>query len=95
MVKPKTELKKITFIVKGKECVITKPDFKQITFGLTALSNAEGKRINLVGGGKAIYDVCMIECDKAIKEDAVLLMSVCLKISEEFLIPIEVEIKKN
>lgn len=88
------ETKKVTFTVKGKKCVITKPDFKQISFGLLALASGSGK-VDLVGGGKAVYDVCMVECDKAIKEDGNLLMSICLKIAEEYLLPVEVEIKKN
>jgi len=85
--------KKITFTVDGKDCVIVEPDFKQISFGLSALSSGSG--VDLAGGGKAIYDVCMVECDKEIKENGKLMMSVCLKIAEECLLPVEVEIKKN
>ena len=87
------EIKKITFIVDGKKCIISEPDFKQISFGLSALSSTSG--VDLAGGGKAIYDVCLIECDKEIKENGKMLMSVCLKIAEECLLPYEVEIKKN
>ena len=84
---------KITFTVDGKDCVIVEPDFKQISFGLSALSSGSG--VDLPGGGKAIFDVCMVECDKEIKENGKLLMSVCLKIAEECLLPYDVEIKKN
>ena len=93
MAKPK-EVKKITFTVDGKKCVIVEPDFKQISFGLSALASGSGS-VDLAGGGKAIYDVCVVECDKEIKEDGKMLMSVCLKIAEECLLPYEVEIKKN
>ena len=91
----KKELKTTTFIVEGKKCVISQPDFKQLTFGLEAFGG-DGK-INLVGGGKAIYDVCVIraESDKEIEEDGKMLMSLCLRIAEEFLLPYQVEIKKN
>ena len=93
MTKPKKELKKATLTVKGKKCVLLEPDFKQLSFGLSALS-AEGK-MNMVEGGKAIYDVCMIDCDKEIKESGKLLMSICVKIAEGYLLPLEVTIKKN
>ena len=88
------EVKKITFTVDGKKCVIVEPAFKQISFGLSALASGSGN-VDLAGGGKAIFDVCMVECDKEIKEDGKMLMSVCLKIAEECLLPYEVEIKKN
>ena len=85
--------KKITFTVDGKNCVITEPDFKQISFGLSAFTSGSG--VDLAAGGKAIYDVCMVECDKEIKENGKMLMSVCLRIAEEYLLPYQVEIKKN
>lgn len=94
MAKAKQEVKKITFIVDGNTCIISDPDFKQISFGLSALASGSGN-VDLAGGGKAIYDVCMIECDKEIKDNGKMLMSVCLKIAEECLLPYEVEIKKN
>ena len=91
--KPK-EVKTITFIAEGKECVISDPDFKQISFGLSAMSSGSGDA-DMPGGGKAIYDVCMISCDKEIKESGLLMYSVCLKIAEKYLLPVNVEIKKN
>lgn len=87
------EVKKITFITEGKKCVISEPDFKQISFGLAAFTSGSG--VDLAGGGKALYDVCMIECDKEIKESGKMLMSICLRIAEEYLLPYQVEIKKN
>lgn len=89
----KKDIKKATLTVAGKKCVLTEPDFKQLSFGLSALSS--GGELDMAGGGKAIYDVCMIECDKAIKENGKLLMSICIKIAEEYLLPLEVSIKKN
>ena len=93
MTKLKKELKKATLIVEGKKCVLVDPDFKQLSFGLSALS--AGGEMDMLGGGKAIFDVCMIECDKEIKESGKLLMSICIKIAEEYLLPLEVTIKKN
>lgn len=90
--KPK-EVKTITFIAEGKECVISDPDFKQICFGLSALKDASVG--SMAEAGKVVYDVCMISCDKEIKEEARLLMSVCVDIATKYLLPVEVEIKKN
>ena len=94
MNKPKKQLETRTLTVSGKKCVIVEPDFNQLSLGLSALSSGSGD-LNMAGGGKAIFDVCMVECDKEIKESGKMLMSICLKIAEEYLLPLEVEIKKN
>lgn len=86
--------KKITFIAEGKECVISDPTFKQISFGLSALASGTDS-VDMAGGGKTIFDVCVISCDKEIKESGLLMYSVCLKIAEKYLLPVQVEIKKN
>ena len=89
----KKEPKKATFTVEGNKCVIVEPDFKQLSFGLSALNDASIGDLALAG--KAVYDVCVVECDKEIKEDAKMLMSVCIEIAKEYLLPYEVKIKKN
>ncbi len=94
MPKPKRELKKVTFTIKGKKCILREPDFEELSFGLSALTTVEGG-VNMVGAGKAIYDVCVLECDKEIKETAKYMVSLCLKIAEEYLQTVQVEIKKN
>ena len=94
MVKPKRELKKITFTIKGKKCVLREPGFDDLSFGLSALTTIEGN-INMVGAGKAIYDICVLECAKEIKETPKYMISLCLKIAEEYLQTVQVEIKKN
>lgn len=87
------KINKITFTVKGHKCVISQPDFKQITFGLSALNDTSIGDLALAG--KAVYDVCVLECDQAIKDDATMLMSVCIQIAKEYLLPYQVKIKKN
>lgn len=94
MVKPKRELKKTTFIIQGKNCVLREPDFKELSLGLSAMTTISGN-LDMAGAGKAIYDICVLECDKEIKETAKFMLSLCLKIAEEFITPVEVEIKKN
>ena len=88
--KPKT----VTFIVEGKECTINEPGFDQISFGLAAMASGTGAA-DMPAGGKAIFDVCDPKCDKEIKESGVLMYSLCLKIAENFLLPVQVDIKKN
>jgi len=87
-----------TFIVKsGKkklECVIKEPDFQAISFGLTALTSPSGN-LAMADGGKAIFDTCKVSCDKEIEQSGRMTASICIKIAEEFLIPVEVDIKKN
>lgn len=85
--------KRKTFIVEGKECVISEPDFKQISFGLSALTDASVGAMSLAG--KVIYDVCMVSCDKDIKDNPKMLMSICVEMAKEYLLPYEVKIKKN
>ena len=90
----KKELKKTTFIIDGNKCVLREPDFKQLSFGLSAMTTISGN-LDMAGAGKAIYDVCVVECDKEIKETPKYMLSLCLKIAEEFITPVDVEIKKN
>lgn len=88
------KIEKRTLIVSGKKCVILEPNFAQLSLGLSALSSGSGN-IDMAGGGKTVFDVCMVECDEEIKENGKLMMSICLKIAEEYLLPLEVTIKKN
>lgn len=90
----KTQDKTTTFIIKGKKCTLREPDFKQLSLGLSAMTTISGN-LDMAGAGKAIYDVCVVECDKEIKETPKYMLSLCLKIAEEFITPVDVEIKKN
>ena len=82
-----------TFVVKGKECTIYEPDFKQLSFGLSALNDATIGDLALAG--KAVYDVCECKIDKEIKDNATMMMSICIEIAKEYLLPHKVTIKKN
>lgn len=90
----KKKLKTTTFVINKKECVLREPDFTQLSLGLSALTTISGN-IDMAGAGKAIYDVCVVECDKEIKETPKNMLSLCLKIAEKYLETVEVEIKKN
>lgn len=92
------DIKTTTFTVKGEKdkvkCVIREPDFKAVSFGLTALTAPSGS-LAMADGGKAIFDTCKVSCDKEIEQSGKMMASICIKIAEEFLLPVEVEIKKN
>lgn len=92
--KSKKELKKTTFTVKGKKCVLREPDFTELSLGLSAMTTISGN-LDMAGAGKAIYDVCVLECNKEIKETPKYLLSLCLKIAEEYLETVQVDVKKN
>jgi len=83
-----------TFTIKGKKAVVRDPGFKELQLGLSAMTTMTGN-VDLVGAGKAIFDTCKVKCDPAIEKDPQLLMSLCLKLSEQFIEPVDVEVKKN
>ena len=83
------EIQTYTLKVSGKKCIITDPNFNQLSLGLSALSSGTGN-LDMAGGGKAIYDVCVVECDKEIKESGKMLMAICIKLAEEYLLPLDV-----
>lgn len=90
----KKELKTTTFTVEGKKCTLREPDFKELSFGLSAMTTISGN-LDMAGAGKAIFDTCVLECDKEIRDTAKYMLSICLKIASEYITPVDVEIKKN
>ena len=90
----KTKDQTFTLTVEGKKCIVKEPGFQELQFALTAMTTTSG-RMDMVGAGKAIFDTCKVECDKAIEESPKLLVSLCLEIANQFLDTVEVEIKKN
>lgn len=82
----------------GKEhkykCVLKKPNFKQLSLGLSTMATITGN-LDMAGAGKAIFDVCKVECDLKIENNPKYLLSLCLKIAEEYISTVDVEIKKN
>lgn len=90
---PKIQTK--TFTVEKKlECVIREPDFKQLSIALSALITVNGNR-DMAGAGKVLLDLCVVSCDKKIKDNPRFLLYLCLEIAGTYLEAVEVEIKKN
>lgn len=83
-----------TFTVEGKKCIVREPGFKELQFGLIAMTTVSG-RLDMAGAGLAVLEVCEEKCDKEIKNTPKLLLSLCLQIADTFLDSVEVEIKKN
>lgn len=92
--KEKKQENTTTFILEGKECVLKNPDFKQLSLGLSTMATVSGN-LDMAGAGKTILDVCKIKCDKEIEQNPKYMLSLCLKIAEEYISTVDVEIKKN
>lgn len=88
------EVKKTTFIIQGNKCVLREPQFKELSFGLSCMTTMSGN-LDMAGAGKSLFDTCKVECDKAIEDNPKFLLSLCLKIAEEYITPVDVEVKKN
>lgn len=79
------------------ECEIKQPDFSQLQFAMSSMVKISGN-LDMMGFGKAIWDVCKGKCDKEINEradGANNLASLCLELAGEYFTPVDVEIKKN
>lgn len=90
---------KITeFAVKseGKELIfrVQDPTFEQLAYATSKFTKVTGE-IDLAGAGKAIWDTCVTEFDKEIEDKPILLIGACLKITEEYVQGIDVEVEKK
>ena len=63
--------------------------------GAMAMIGQEVTTADLVKSGKFIYDTCCVESSKEIDSNGNLLMTVCLKLAEEFALPEAADIKKK
>ncbi len=89
------KIETVTFTVAKKfKCIISQPDFEQLSMALTALVTTSGNR-DMAGAGKVIFDLCKVSCDKEIEKSPNYLLFLCLQIAGEYLEEVEVEIKKN
>lgn len=87
-----------TFTLAGEKgpvtCVLRKPDFPHLRMAMAALTTVEGK-LDMAGSGEVIFNTCKVSCDAEIEKDGNLMMSLCMKIAEQFISPVNVEVKKN
>ena len=87
-----------TFTIKHAEeedkYKVQQPTFEQLSAALTESVGFTGK-LNMSGGGKVIWELCVPEYDEGIEKEPRLLLAVCIDLYNEYVLPADVEIKKN
>jgi hypothetical protein len=73
---------------------IQQPSFEQLSAALS-VSVGFGRKLDMAGAGKSIWELCCIEFDEYIEENARLLIAVCVELFNEYVAPVDAEIKKN
>ena len=94
--RPKAVVEQYTVTHGGKDYKykIQEPSFEQLSAALSQ-SVGFGTRLDMAGAGKTIWELCCVEFDPFIEENARLLIAVCLELFNEYVSPVEAEIKKN
>ena len=84
---------KYSFEHEGKELnyEIQEPVFEQLT---TALSQVQPNgSFDVVGSGKVIWELFCVAHDKEITDR--MLVTICVKLADEYTLPLEIDIKKK
>ena len=86
---------KYSFDFEGKTLnyEIQEPTFDQITASLSQVKT-DGK-IDVIGAGKVIWELCCVATDPVIEENAKVLITVCIDLANVYALPIDLEIKKK
>lgn len=84
----------VTHEEKDYKYKIQEPTFEQLSAALSQ-SVGFGTRLDMAGAGKTIWELCCVEFDPYIEKNARLLVAVCLELFNEYVAPVEAEIKKN
>ncbi len=84
----------VSFDGKDYKYKIQEPTFEQLSAALSQ-SIGFGSKLDMAGAGKSIWELCCVEFDPFIEENARLLIAVCLELFNQYVTPIEAEIKKN
>ena len=85
-----------TVLCEGKDYKykIQQPTFEQLSAALS-VSIGFGAKLDMAGAGKSIWELCCVEFDEEIEKNARLLVAVCVELFNEYVSPIDAEIKKN
>ncbi len=85
-----------TATYEGKEYgyKIQDPTFDQLSAALAESIGLTGK-LNMAGGGKVIWELCCSERDEEIEQTPRFLLSICIELYNEYVLPADAEIKKN
>ena len=84
----------VSFDGKDYKYKIQHPTFEQLSAGLSQ-SIGFGVKLDMAGAGKSIWELCCVEFDEEIEDNARLLIAVCVELFNEYVAPIDAEIKKN
>jgi len=90
------QLETYTFEYKDKEYFysVQEPSFEQLSSALAESFSVSGK-LDMAGAGKGIWELCVVDYSPEILESSMLLLKVCVKLYEDYVLPIDTEIKKN
>lgn len=89
------ESNKYSFSFKDKEYsyVIQEPTFDQLAAAMSEATKTN--KLNILAGGKVIWELCCIEFDEIIEKNPKILISVCTDLFDKYVMPLDIEIKKN
>jgi hypothetical protein len=72
---------------------IQAPTFDQLVAALGQVKT--NGQIDIVGAGKVVWELCCTRHDVEIEADAKILVAVCIVLAREFVLPIDIDIKKK
>jgi hypothetical protein len=72
---------------------VQEPTFDQIVAALGQVK--PNGRMDVIGAGKVIWELCCISYDKEIEENPRILVSVCIQLYADYADTIDIEIKKK
>ena len=73
--------------------VIQNPTFEQLAAALDEATKT-GKT-NILSGGKTIWELCCTSYDAEIDKDARILVAICAKLFDDYVMTLDLDIKKN
>ena len=73
--------------------IIQHPTFEQLAAALTEATRT-GKT-DVLAGGKTIWELCCVSYDEKIDENARILVSICADLFENYVMTVDIDIKKN
>ena len=90
------KIDEFTAVFEGKEYKykIQEPTFEQLSAALSVSIGFRNK-LDMSGAGKTIFELCCMEYSPEIETNSKLLISICVNLYTEYVLPVEVEIKKN
>jgi hypothetical protein len=98
MVLVNDKLEKTSYTVTIKDVdyqvVIQQPEFKQLQAAMAQMITSSGG-LDMVGSGKVIFELCCIECPDEVKNNAKVLVSLCMELYADFVSGADAIIKKN